>query len=339
MPGLADESDGFAQPVLLRGDLTKLGEPMEHRYLEALARPGQAFDQHRSGRMALADAILSPQNPLTARVMVNRVWEWVFGAGLVRTPDDFGHLGEKPSHPELLDYLAARFVGEHWSMKKMIRALVLTRAFQSDAAPSAAAKERDPQNVWLSHFTARRAEAEVVRDNILAVSGRLDTTLFGPSINPYREKTDREARLFAGPLDGDGRRSIYLKFQLLEAPRFLSAFNVANGKTTQGRRDNSNVPAQSLALLNDPFVIAMSNFWAQHLVKDGSPNAAVRLDAMYDAALGRVPSEDERRRFLTILDHFAALRGVASQNLMGSPVVWADAAHAFFNFKEFIFIP
>ncbi len=337
MPGLADEGEGFDQPLLVRGDLTKPGEPVERRYLEALART--EFDTHGSGRRALAEAIASPDNPLTARVMVNRVWQWIFGAGLVRTPDDFGHLGELPSDPELLDDVTRRFIDEGWSVKKLVRVLMLTRAFQTDSAPTPEAKQRDPENVALSHYSARRAEAEAVRDAILAASGRLDRTLFGPSVHPYREKTDPSMRLFAGPLDGDGRRSIYLKVQLMEAMRFLSAFNLPGGKVTQGRRDTSNVPAQSLALLNDPFVLAMADVWAGRLMKDGSHDAATRIDMMFRTALGRPPSDNERARFTAAVGQFARLRGASENQTLNNRAVWKDAAHAIFNFKEFIFIP
>ncbi len=144
----------------------------------------------------------------------------------------------------------------------------------------------------LSHYPARRAEAEVIRDALLAVSGRLDGRLYGPSVHPYREKEDTEKRLYAGPLDGDGRRSLYIKFQLMEAPRFLSAFNLPGGKVAQGRRDASNVPAQSLALLNDPFVMAMADTWAARLVVDGcaAVDSRVRPDVPRGLRTARIGS-------------------------------------------------
>lgn len=341
MPGLADEGNGFAQPVLVRGDYTRPGEPVERRYIQAID-PDATSDPCTlpgSGRALVADRIADPDNPLTARVMVNRVWQWVFGRGLVRTPDDFGHLGDAPSHPELLDYLAARFVTEGWSVKRLIRQLVLSRAFRGAAAPTAIARERDPENKLLSHYPARRAEAEVIRDSLLAVSGRLEARLYGPSVHPYREKDDTEKRLYAGPLDGDGRRSLYIKSQLMEPPRFLSAFNLPGGKVAQGRRDASNVPAQSLALLNDPFVMEMAGRWATDLVRDGTPTPEARVDRMFRAALGRPVSAREAERFARAIRAFAQEHGVAPKEIMGSRDVWRNAAHAVFNFKEFIFIP
>lgn len=200
-------------------------------------------------------------NRITARVMVNRVWHHLFGVGLVRTVDDFGHVGERPSHPELLDFLAARFVADGWSVKRLIRAIVTSRTFRASNVPSATAQERDPQNRLLAHFAARRMEAEAIRDSILTASGRLNRSLYGMSVPPYREKENADRRLFPGPLDGDGRRGVYIKNTLMEAPKFLGAFNFPGGKVTQGRRDVTNVPAQALALLNDPFVIDQADVW------------------------------------------------------------------------------
>jgi hypothetical protein len=339
MPGMADEGPGFKQPVLVHGDYTKPGDIVERAYIRALAPEGLNLTPEGSGRRELAEIIASPNNPLTARVITNRLWQWVFGRGIVASPDDFGHLGDIPSHPELLDALSARFIADGWSMKKLVRALVMSRAFQSASAPTEEARQHDPLNLLLSHYSARRVEAEVIRDSILAVSGRLDPKLYGPSVSPYREKEDREKRLFAGPLDGDGRRSIYIKFQLMEAPRFLSAFNLPGGKVTQGRRDSSNSPAQSLALLNDPFVLAMADVWASHLVADGRTSLADRVDALFHEALGRAPSETDRENCLAAVRSLAAARGVAESDILASRDVWKDAAHMMFNLKEFIFIP
>lgn len=345
MPTMADEDAPFPQPLLTRGDHTKPGEPIAHGYLEALTPAGFAMAPSGTGRSEIARLMASPDNPLTARVMVNRLWQWVFGRGLVETPDDFGHLGGQPSHPELLDYLATHFVVDGWSMKRLLRALVLSRAFQSASRPSAEALQRDPENVLLSHYPARRGEAEVIRDSLLAVSGRLDAKMFGPSIHPFREKADTEKRLYTGPLDGDGRRSLYLKFQLMEAPSFLRAFNLPGGKVTQGKREASNTPAQSLALLNDPFVLAMADHWAGRLVADGSRTVAERIDHIFQTALGRAPTAAEGDRLETSIQGFAASHGLAGtqglrpDDVLASRAIWKDTAHAIFNMKEFIFIP
>lgn len=339
MPGVADEGEGFGQPILLRGDHTKPGEVVPRGYLQVLTPKNFVWSSKGSGRRELAELIANPENPLTARVMVNRIWLWVFGKGLVATPDDFGHLGDTPTHPELLDYLAERFIAEGWSVKKLVRTLVMSHAFRLDSAPTETAKRQDPHNRLLSHYPARRVEAEVIRDSILAVAGRLDARLFGPSIHPYRETADREKRLFTGPLDGEGRRSIYLKFQLMEAPHFLSAFNLPGGKVTQGRRDTTNTPAQSLALLNDPFVLAMADHWAGRVIRDGARSVEQRIDAMGYAALGRHLTPGERGRFLKAVQLFAQAHQVAQKDILSNRTIWKDVAHTLFNLKEFIFLP
>lgn len=339
MPVMADEGDPFDQPLLPRGDHTVPGIEVARGYVRALTPDGFTLSPHGSGRRELAELIASADNPLTARVVVNRVWQWVFGRGLVATPDDFGHLGETPSHPELLDYLAARFVADGWSVKRLVRSLVLSRAFLSAAVPTDEARQRDPENRLLSHWSARRAEAEVIRDSLLAVSGRLDSRLYGPSVHPFREKADPEKRLFTGPLDGEGRRSLYLKFQLMEAPHFLCAFNLPGGKVTQGRRDASNVPAQSLALLNDPLVLGLADQWAGSLVTDGRHSVPDRVDAMFLAALGRTPDPAEHQRLVSLINRLAELNDTTGSGLLTNRAVWKDAAHAMFNLKEFIFIP
>jgi hypothetical protein len=348
IPGLGDGGPGVDQAVLLRGDWRKPGPIVPRGYLEALdadaffAAAGQdtaGKPQPGSGRRELAERIASARNPLTPRVYVNRVWHHLFGAGLVRTVDDFGRLGEQPSHPELLDYLAARFVDEGWSTKKLIRLIVTSQAFRADATPSSAALAVDPDNRLLSHYPARRLEAEAVRDALLAASGRLDPKMYGPSVQPYREKPNADRRLFPGPLDGGGRRSVYIKCNLMEAPKFLGAFNLPGGKVAQGRRDTSQAPAQALAMLNDPLVLALSDHWAERLCAEGSAAIDQRVERMIRTAYGRPPNEGEIRQFVAMVDELARLHGVERKGLPTSRAVWRDAAHALFLTEEFVFIP
>jgi len=337
VPGAADGGPGIAQPVFVRGDCERPGPTVPRRYLSVLG--GGEFGSTGSGRLELADRIASADNPLTARVMVNRVWHHLFGTGLVRTVDDFGHVGELPSHPELLDFLAARFVEDGWSIKRLIRSLVLTRAFRMANQPSAASQEVDPTNRWLQHYPARRMEAEIVRDSLLAVSGRLDRTLYGPSVQPFRENEYADRRLFPGPLDGNGRRSIYIKNNLMEAPKFLGAFNVPGGKVTQGRRDVTNVPAQALAMLNDPFVVQQSRGWAERLVARPNDSITARITVMFETAFGRPPTSDECERFTQAALQFAQLHQVSTNDVSQTVPIWQDLAHTLFNASEFIYIP
>ncbi len=337
--GIAESGSPYDQPVFVRGDCERPGDAAPRRYLEVLAKSTMPFQTAGSGRLELAQRIASAENPLTARVMVNRVWHHLFGTGIVRTVDDFGHVGDLPSHPELLDFLATEFVEDGWSVKRLIRRLVLTHTFQLSSVPSADAKERDPQNRLLSHYPARRMEAEAIRDSILAASGRLDPKLFGMSVQPFREKEYADRRLFPGPLDGNGRRSIYIKHNLMEGPKFLETFNYPGGKVTQGRRDITNVPAQALALLNDPFVLQQADLWAAKLIAQPQSSVNERLAAMFEVALSRSPTAVEQQRFEAMVSELAALHEVPPGDVLKSQAVWKDIAHAMINLKEFIYIP
>jgi hypothetical protein len=338
-PGIADGGDGYEQPLFIRGDCQRPGDKVTRRYLEVLSTGDTNFSTAGSGRLELAERIASPQNPLTARVMVNRIWQYLFGTGLVRTVDDFGHVGDLPSHPELLDWLAGKFMADGWSVKRLIRDIVLSQTFQRASQPSTAAREADPLNRLLSHYPARRLEAEAIRDLILAASGRLDRQLYGMSVQPYREKEYADRRLFPGPLDGNGRRSVYIKNNLMESPKFLGVFNFPGGKVAQGKRDITNVPAQALALLNDPFVWQQADVWAARLIERPDSAMAQRIDAMFETALGRLPSDAERQRFVHTALKLAELHQVPSGDVLKSQIVWKELAHAMFNLKEFIYVP
>jgi hypothetical protein len=278
-------------------------------------------------RRELAESLLDPGHPLTARVYVNRVWQWIFGTGLVATPDDFGRLGDKPSHPELLDWLAREFIREGWSTKKLVRRLVLSQTFRQSGHVTDAARERDPGNRLLSFYPTRRLEAEAIRDSLLAVSGRLEPQLYGRPILPYRTAEDDKKRLFSGPLDGRGRRSIYLQMSIMQPPKFLAGFNLPDLKLPTGRRDVTNVPAQALVMLNDPFVNAMAKHWAEKLNQDRTASAEQRVRGMFARALAREPSDMELKRWASALNNFGG----------DTPAAWESLAHALFNTKEFIY--
>ncbi|MFM8398496.1 MAG: DUF1553 domain-containing protein, partial [Pirellula sp.] len=173
---------------------------------------------------------------MTSRVYVNRIWQWVFGSGIVASPDDFGRLGDKPSHPELLDWLSKDFMQQGWSTKKLIRQLVLSQTFRQSGAVRSESLERDPSNRLRHHYPTRRLEAEQIRDSILAVSGRLDRKLYGRPILPPRSVEDGAKRLFSGPIDGYGRRSIYLMMSIMDPPKFLTAFDLPDLKLPSGVR-------------------------------------------------------------------------------------------------------
>jgi hypothetical protein len=334
-----DWNEGRNGQLAIRGSYTDPGDEVPRGNIRFLGGAATLSSPSASGRLELARSIASAQNPLTARVFVNRVWLHLFGEGLVRTPDDFGHLGEIPSHPELLDYLATRFMTEGWSLKKLVKLLVTSATWRQSSMATDGALDRDAENRLWHHMPLRRLEAEAIRDSILAVSGRLEPTLYGPPVDPYRTATDPAKRLFRGPLDGNGRRSIYTKMTLMEPPRFLALFNQPIPKLTTGRRDVTNVPDQALALLNDPFVIAMAKHWSQRTLNDGATSPDERVRKMFAAALARPSTTDESARLLKLARRSAQLRGADSAAIMKCERVWQDAAHAIFNLKEFIYVP
>jgi hypothetical protein len=284
-----------------------------------------------SGRRELAQSLLSPEHPLTSRVYVNRVWQWMFGTGIVASPDDFGRLGDKPSHPDLLDWLARDFMHQRWSTKTVVRQLVLSQTFRQSGSVQPNAQQRDPSNRLLHHYPTRRLEAEQIRDSLLAASGRLDPKLYGRPILPPRNVEDGAKRLFSGPLDGYGRRSIYLMMSIMDPPKFLTTFDLPDLKLPNGRRNVTSVPPQALLLLNDPLVEQLSKHWAAQLLKQSHRDPGERIDVMVVAAFGRHPKESERNRLKTLL------RAVSTQDdPMMDQAAWAQLAHTIFNTKEFI---
>lgn len=320
------ESPPASYPLNVRGNPDVTGE------LVAPASLRMLHGEETGNRLALADSLVDPRHPLTARVYVNRVWQWIFGTGLVATPDDFGRLGDRPSHPELLDWLASEFVRDGWSTKRLVRRLVLSEAFRQSGEVAAAARDLDPANRLLHHYPTRRLEAEAIRDSLLAIPGRLDRSLYGRPILPYRTAEDGAKRLFSGPLDGNGRRSIYLQMSIMDPPKFLVGFNLPDLKLPAGRRDVTNVPAQALVLLNDPFVRAMAEQWGARIVKEAHPGLDPRIEAMFRKAYGRAPDDAERTRWRAWILGIAGPGG----DVMRSEKAWTEAAHVLFNTKEFI---
>jgi len=336
-PVVIDEG-GPGQALLVRGDHKNPGDIVPRRFLTALG--GREYPDSAAARLALAEDLTAPSNPLAARVMVNRIWLYLFGRGLVRTVDNFGRLGEAPTHPELLDYLADRFMKEGWSIKEMIRVLATSRAYRMSSEASAKATETDPENRLLQHIPIRRLEAEAIRDTLLAISGRLDSTMHGKSIPVFyaygRGKTKGDKPV--GPLDGDGRRSIYQEIRRNAHNPFLEVFDQPKPSSTRGQRDETNVPAQSLTMLNSPLVIGQAKVWAERLAKTEDASVGARVDRMFARAFGREPTTNERDRAETFIAELAAKHEVPGDDLLASEQVWQDFAHALFNLKELLYI-
>ena len=337
-PGVVEES-APDQPLLVRGSHKNPGDVVPRGYLTAVSNerypdPGQV-------RLHLAEAVTASDNPLTSRVAVNRIWRHLFGYGLVRTVDNFGRLGDSPSHPELLDYLADGFVNDNYSVKRLIRRLVLTNTYRLSSSASPESTEIDPSNRFLQHANLRRLDAEAIRDAVLSISGRLDTTMYGPSVPVHyaarRGLTEGDPN--NGPVDGDGRRSIYQEIRRNAHNPFLEVFDLPKPATTRGQRDATNVPAQSLALLNSPFVVGQAAEWGQRLAGGEATSVDNRITHMFVKALTREPTDEELTRVAEYVRAVATDHETSPDLLMYGSHVWQDVAHSLFNLKEFIFIP
>ena len=329
----ANEGSGVDQPIYVRGGHRAPGEIATRSFIDSIAKDQPSPPADGSGRIQLADAILDPSNPLTARVMANRVWHHLFGRGLVTTTDDFGGLGTMPSHPALLDHLATQFQSD-WSIKNLIRSIVTSSVYRrsSMATPETATRMRtvDPQNELLAIAPIRRLQAEAIRDALLAVSGRLVDQVGGPPVATHLTPfmTGRGRPGGSGPMDGGGRRSLYLEVRRNFPDPMLTAFDQPPPSTTVGTRNISNVPAQSLVFLNDPLVHELAGIWAARILDDASlVDDRSRADRMWRVAFTVEPSEED-------LDDIVAFVAAGDDQRER----WADVGHALFNTKAFIYL-
>lgn len=326
---IAEDREPHDVRLHIRGNHKNLGDPVPRRFLQVVAGEKQPPVASGSGRLQIAEWMASAGNPLTARVMVNRIWKHHFGSGIVRSTDNFGKMGEAPSHPELLDYLASEFVASGWSIKAMHRLIVLSSAYQMASTGSEHAASIDPSNKLLQHMPVRRLEAEAIRDSILATAGTLDTKLFGPSIPPHiSQYQDGRGKPKTGPLDGAGRRSIYVQVRRnFMTPLFL-AFDYPSPISAIGARTVSTVPSQALMMMNNEFIAQQAAKWAERAIGESDP--ARRVDQMYLAAFARAPEASETASILSF---------VKAQAARPEPEVWADVAHVLFNSAEFLYVP
>ena len=287
--------------IRIRGQVKQTGDLVPRGFLRvAMTEETPAPSPKESGRRELAEWIADARNPLTARVTVNRVWHWLFGAGLVRTVDNFGTTGEKPSHPELLDHLALRFTAEGWSVKKLIHEIMLSRTWQlAVAAPGGS----DPENRLFAHANRRRLDAEQIRDGILAASGALKLDVGGPNIaqagdvdpNNFSAQNIEYSYVFA-----DTRRSVYVPAFRNKRLELFEAFDFGDINASMGQRNVSTVAPQALFFLNHPFVAGQAKLAAQRALAEPGDDAA-RLTALFRRTLGRPPSAAEAAKCLAFL--------------------------------------
>jgi cytochrome c553 len=288
--------------------------------------------RERSGRLELANWIASADNPLTARVIVNRVWQHHFGEGIVRTPDNFGRLGDRPTHPELLDWLAARFVADGWSLKKLHKRILLSETYRRSAAHDPKAAFADPDNRLLWRFNRRRLEAEAIRDAMLAVAGTLDRTAGGSLLNNGNfEYVSNDRPKVAARYDTT-RRSVYLPVVRNNVYDFFQAFDFAEPHVPAGKRAATVVAPQALFMLNNPFVGAQAAAFAEALL--ALPGAdADRVRAAYPRAFGREATADEVARALAFLAEYEASLGDAAGRRAKA---WAAWCRVLFASSEFV---
>jgi len=298
--------------VFLRGNPGNRGPVVPRQFPEILSGAARKPFKDGSGRLELANAIASPDNPLTARVMVNRVWIGHFGQGLVRTPSDFGLRSDPPTHPELLDWLAKRFVEDGWSLKKLHKRIMLSAAYRQSSVGTARAAELDPDNKTLSHHNRKRHDFEAMRDSLLAASGQLDPTIGG-----------RPVDLFKSPFTM--RRSIYGLVDRSNLPGTFRVFDLASPDQHSPQRFQTTVPQQALFLLNSPFVVERSKALAARSTGAG----AEKVKSLYRYALGRDPTREE-----TAL----ALEFVAGPAAKSDFSPWEQLAQALLLCNEFAFV-
>jgi hypothetical protein len=322
---------------LFRGSIDAKGSQMSPGVLSVAvdgehpfpAPPPDARSSWR--RRGLAEWIASPRNPLTARVMVNRIWQHHFGEGIVRTPSNFGALGDKPSHPELLDWLALEFIERGWSIKQMQRLLMTSAAYQMASADAAANVAIDPENRFFWRMPRQRLEAEVLRDQILSVAGTLDRALGGPNVFPYIDPDLFEAsskRNWPGQPDDDPstwRRSLYVFSKRSIRYPLFEAFDQPNLVNSVDRRNRSTVAPQALLLMNNAFVRLHAGKFAERVVREAGPPPAAQVIAAFRLALGRPPDATELKTSI--------------EYVRSSADGMSGLAHALFNLNEFVYRP
>jgi hypothetical protein len=304
--------------VYIRGNPATLGEEAPRRFLAILSGDNPPAFTKGSGRLELAKAIASKDNPLTARVMVNRIWAHHFGRGLVATPSNFGSLGERPTHPELLDWLAARFVAKGWSIKAMHREMMLSASYQMSSRYDAASAERDPDDHYLWRMSRRRLEVEPWRDAMLAVAGNLDRTLGGPSVD--LQSPDNR------------RRTLYAAISRHSLDPVLRLYDFPDPNLTNDRRTATIVPSQQLFVLNSDFIVRQAKVLAARLTADPKEDDATRIRHAFLLLYAR-PATDKEVRLGT---RFLAAAATDREKKALSP--WKQYAQVLLGANEFIFV-
>ena len=327
------EGDTMDQKIFVRGDYHNLGDPVERTVPLILRLSAPAHEvKTKSGRLELADWIVDPRNPLPTRVMANRIWQGHFGDGIVRTPDNYGRLGERPSNPELLDYLAKSFIDGGWSIKKMHRLIMLSKTYQMSAVYDEETKAKDPENRLMSHFPRQRLSIEEIRDSYLAMGGDLDLTM-GGTLDPG-VGTDGETsagRISMNP-EKTNRRSIYLPLRRSNLPTLYTLFDFGDATTPEGHRNPTTVATQALFVMNSPLVNREAKNVADSVLKQERQDKR-RVEEIYLRVLDRRPDANEVDQGLTYLTNLRK-----KWNQIDEEQAWTSLTHVLMASNEFIFV-
>jgi len=325
--------------IHFRGNHVTQGAEVARGFPTIMQGEAPPIPEDRSGRLELARWLASGRHPLTARVFVNRVWQGHFGAALVRSADNFGLLGAQPTHPELLDDLAVRFVESGWSIKALHRLILLSSTYQMSTAWDEAAAARDPENELLWRMNRRRLEAEAIRDAILACSGSLDTTMTGSLLpTPNRQYVTSTANI--NPVTyKTGRRSVYLPVVRSALFEVFQAFDFPDPTTSSGERISTTVAPQALFMMNSELTAVECRRWAETLLQDDSRGDADRLRALFERAYGRPPRDDETTASLAFLgDYDATLPADMTDPHERRARCWQSLCRAILSANEFLYV-
>ncbi len=290
---VSDTPEPYHPRIFVRGSPARPGEPVPRAFLQVLAGKDRKPFPHGSGRIDLARAIAAPENPLTARVLVNRVWMHHFGEPLVSTPNDFGNRSAPPTHPELLDFLASNFIREGWSMKKLHRLMVLSSVYQQASSDRPNCRQIDPENRLLWRANRRRLDLEAMRDSLLSVSGRLDLTMGGPSVDVAGDPRNC-------------RRTVYGVVDRQDLAAMFRAFDFASPDASAERRPRTTVPQQALFAMNSPFVFEQIRALRQQAEAAARGNVEHCVEFLYRRILSREPARPELDRALRFISEAKA---------------------------------
>ena len=321
------------QAVFIRGDYNSPGEPAPKAFPAILAGEEQTPIENGSGRLELANWLASPGNPLTARVMVNRIWQWHFGEGIVRTSSNFGKMGERPTHPELLDFLARRFVESGWSVKQMHRLILHSSAYRMSSAATDRKAEQDPENLLLSRFSRRRLAVEEIRDGLLAIGGSIDFEMGGTLQSGFgTDGENSNDRLSIDPTTVQ-RRMVYLPLRRSNLPTLLNLFDFGDATIPLEKRPLTNVAPQALFMMNSEFVAERARNVAQSLLDSADLSDSDRIEQAYLRTLNRRPDAEEIDTGLTYLarlqSRFGSISGLEA---------WQSLCRVLIASNEFVYV-